>query len=227
MSEHHDPSPVNPLPTVVVILALLLVGIEGIFLLAENGLLGGGTGFAWRAQAVEDFGFYAQIPAFLLTYGTEQPELLLRFVTYCFIHASFSHFLFAGVFLLALGKFVGEIFNPFAVVAVFLTSAIGGALLYGLLWREAPPLIGAFPAVYGLIGAYSFVLWRLAEHVGESQLGAFRLIAMLMGIQLVFAVIFGGGWDWVADLGGFVTGFGLSFFVSPGGASRVQSIFRR
>ena len=43
----------------------------------------------------------------------------------------------------------------------------------------------------------------------------------------VIGLIFGGGLDWVADLVGFVAGFGLSFLVSPGGWARVMNKLRQ
>ncbi|HOZ34543.1 MAG TPA: rhomboid family intramembrane serine protease, partial [Tabrizicola sp.] len=45
--------------------------------------------------------------------------------------------------------------------------------------------------------------------------------------QLIFGVIFGGGWDWIADVTGFAAGFLLSFVVSPGGWSRVMDKMRQ
>ncbi len=93
----------------------------------------------------------------------------------------------------------------------------GGALVYALLLDTPQPLIGGFPAVYGLIGAFTFLLWvRLALN-GGPQARAFTLIGFLMGIQLVFGLLFGGGKDWIADLAGFVAGFGLSFRGQSGG----------
>lgn len=50
---------------------------------------------------------------------------------------------------------------------------------------------------------------------------------MLLGIQLLFGLFFGGGYEWVADLAGFATGFLLSFAVSPGGWARVKEKLRR
>ncbi|MEY4697689.1 MAG: hypothetical protein RIT14_2117, partial [Pseudomonadota bacterium] len=38
---------------------------------------------------------------------------------------------------------------------------------------------------------------------------------------------FGGGYEWVADLAGFATGFALSFVVSPGGWRRVVAKLRQ
>ncbi len=62
--------------------------------------------------------------------------------------------------------------------------------------------------------------------MGANQSRAFTLIAFLMGIQLVFGLIFGGSKDWVADLAGFATGFALSFFLAPGGWARMRGKMR-
>ena len=48
-----------------------------------------------------------------------------------------------------------------------------------------------------------------------------------MAIQLIFGLLFGGRPDWVADLAGFVAGFGLSFVVAPGGWRHTLTIIRR
>ncbi|MCK0126398.1 hypothetical protein MWU76_18555, partial [Gelidibacter sp. F2691] len=62
---------------------------------------------------------------------------------------------------------------------------------------------------------------------GGNQLSAFRIIVFLLGIQLIFGLIFGAGLNWVSEIAGFVAGFGLSFLVSPGGWSRVLTRLRR
>ncbi|NBX42810.1 MAG: rhomboid family intramembrane serine protease, partial [Rhodobacteraceae bacterium] len=46
---------------------------------------------------------------------------------------------------------------------------------------------------------------------------AFSLIAMLLGIQILFAFLQGDWGSVVSDLLGFVTGFALSFVLIPGG----------
>jgi membrane associated rhomboid family serine protease len=50
---------------------------------------------------------------------------------------------------------------------------------------------------------------------------------MLLAIQLVFGLLFGGNWDWVAEVTGFATGFLLSFVVSPGGFQRAVALIRQ
>ncbi|ARE39777.1 GlpG protein (membrane protein of glp regulon) [Rhodovulum sp. P5] len=223
-----DPNapPINPLPTVVWILAIPVMGVEALISLGEQGLIGGPGAVGWRLAAFQDFAFSGQVFDWMLANGRYPPQQLMRFVTYPFIHAGATHALFVTVFILALGKMVGEIFRAWAVLAVFFGAAFVGALAYGLLLNDPMPLIGGYPGVYGLIGAFTFVMWVRLAGTGAHQYRAFTLIGLLLGIQLVFGLLFGGSKDWVADLAGFLTGFTLSFFVSPGGWSRVLARMR-
>ena len=217
--------PVNPMPPAVVALFLVLIGVEVSFQAGANGLVGGPAAVGWRLEAMRSYAFSGEIMAWMWETGRWPAEHLIRFVSYPFVHGSFTQALFAGVILLAMGKMVAEAMGTAAMLVIFFGSAIGGALVYGLL-QSPMPLIGAFPPVYGLIGGFTFILWRSLGAVGQNQARAFTLIGFLMGIQLVFGLIFGLDNDWVADLSGFATGFGLSFFVSPGGWMRVRSRIR-
>ena len=224
----HEPhnGAVNPLPPVVAALFLVIMGIEIAFFLGTRGIVGGPAAVGWRLSAIQSYAFSGEIVDWMWDSGVWPVEHLIRFISYSFVHTSFTHALFVGVFVLAMGKMVGEVFGSLAMLAIFLVSAMGGALIYALLLDDPMPLVGGFPAVYGLIGAFTFILWRRLGMVGANQTRAFSLIAMLMGIQLVFGLIFGGSADWVADLGGFATGFALSFFVSPGGLARLRGKIR-
>ena len=88
------------------------------------------------------------------------------------------------------------------------------------------PLIGGYPAVYGLIGSYTFMLWVRLTGTGSNQYQAFTLIGFLLGIQLIFALLFGSNNDWIADIFGFLTGFALSFLLVPGAISRIRDRMR-
>jgi membrane associated rhomboid family serine protease len=220
------PSPINPLPPVVILLFAAIMAIEAMFTLGAQGLAGGPQAIGWRLGAIQTYAFSADIFQWMLANGRWPAEHLLRFASYPFVHANFTHALFAGIMVLALGKFVGEVFRGWAVLAVFFGASIGGALIYGVIIGNGAPLIGAFPGVYGLIGAFTYVLWLRLGQEGGPQLRAFTLIAFLMGIQLVFGVLFGGSADWIADLAGFVWGFALSFAVSPGGFARLREKLR-
>lgn len=226
MSSDNDTSPVNPLPPVVVALVLFIIGIELAFSLGARGIVGGPQAVGWRLAAMQSYAFSPDILAWMWDSGRWPVEHVIRFVTYPFVNVSFTQSLFVCVFVLAMGKMVAESFGSIAMLVVFIVSGAVGALGYGVLTDSPVALVGGFPPVYGLIGAFTWLLWRNLSRVGENQARAFSLIAFLMGAQLLFGLLFGGGLDWVADLAGFATGFALSFFLAPGGWSRIRSRIR-
>lgn len=227
MSDDPNISPVNPLPPAVVALVLVIMGIEAAFSLGMRGIIGGPEAIGWRLEAFQSYAFSSDIFWWMVETGQWPAEHLIRFLSYTFVHGAFTHALFVCVFVLAMGKMVGEVMGDLVMVIIFMASAVGGAVGYAVLINGAVPLIGGFPAVYGLIGAFTYILWRQLSLVGAQQSRAFSLIAFLMGIQLLFGLLFGGQKDWVADLCGFATGFGLSFFLAPGGWARIRSTIRR
>ena len=223
-----DASPFNALPPVVVALAVAIFGVELVFMLTKSGLIGGTRGGEdWRIFALQRFAFSGEIFDWMVETGRWPPEHLLRFVSYPFVHFSFTQMIFVAVFVLALGKMVGEVFSPVAVLVVFFGSAIVGALAYALLLNDPRPLAGGFPGAYGLIGAYTLILWVGYGAAGENQYRAFTLIGFLLGIQLIFGLFFTVGNDWVAEVVGFLTGFALSALLAPGSFGRVLERLRR
>lgn len=233
MSNPQDPLPINPIPPVVLVLALLMFAVEAVLWLGANGIVGGPQAVGWRIDLLDRFAIPGNLLAVMRDNGYFPADYLMRYLTYPFVHASFTHMIFAVVFTLALGKFVGEVFRAWAVLAVFFIAAIIGALAYGLL-EVRQPLIGGYPAVFGFVGAFTYILWaRLGAH-GANRARAFLLIGMLLLFRVVFAglaaLIYGAasiGFDWVAELAGFATGFGLSFIISPGGWQQVLARLRQ
>ncbi|TCL08588.1 rhomboid family protein [Shimia isoporae] len=227
MSHPDDQSPINPLPPVVVALFLLVVGVEAIFWAGSRGLVGGPSAVGWRLSALQQYAFSAEIFDWMLATGNWPLEHVKRFVTYMFVHIGFTHTLFGGVLLLAIGKMVGEVFSQLATLIVFIGSGIAGALGYALILDPDVPLIGSYPGVYGLIGAFTFLMWARLGELGAPQARAFSLIGVLVAIQLVFGLLFGGNPDWVADVCGFAAGFLMSFVLVPGGWRRIRDRIRR
>lgn len=226
MQPHEEPA-FNPLPPVVVALCLIVGGAEVMFTMGARGLIGGPEAIGWRAQAISDYAFAGAILDWMIETGRWPAEHLKRFVTYPFVHFTFTHAIFAVVMLLALGKIVGEAMGSLAMLAIFVASSICGALAYGLLTTSSQPLVGAFPPIYGLIGGFTYILWLRLGQMGEQQIRAFSLIGVLLGLQLVFGLLFGTGMDWIADIAGFVTGFTLSIVLVPGGWARLRETLRR
>ena len=216
-------SPVNAVPPVILLLFLAIAGVEAALSLGAQGLLGGPAAVGWRIGLIERF---AVSPA-VLGYALEgQAGLWPRFLLYAFVHGSVLHALFAGVLLLALGKFVGEGMGQARTLVVLVVATVGGSLAFGALVGGTRPLFGAYPGVYGLIGAFTYLLWLRLGQAGESRLGAFRLIGMLLAIQLAFGALFGSDPQWVADIGGFVAGGAAAVLVTPGGLAALRRRLR-
>jgi rhomboid protease GluP len=222
-----DASPLNPLPPPVMALAIVIIGIELTLAAAARGFIGGAAGIGWRQVALERYAYFGDVLDWMIESGSWPIQHVARFVTYPFVHYGFTHALFVVVFLLALGKMVAETMGTAAFFAIFFVSAATGALVYGLALNDPMPLAGGFPAVYGLIGGFTWLLWTNLGRVGAPQHRAFTLIGVLLGVQLVFGVMFGATNEWVAEVTGFATGFALSFLVGPGGWRRALAAFRR
>ncbi len=210
-------SPVNPIPPVIMALCLIAVAVELYATAMSTSVFGGQRGGAWRLSVVENYAFSPAVLDAVLSRGDYDFAILRRFVTYPFVHASFTQALFGSALLLALGKFVGDIFNPLATLAVFVTTSVSGAIVFGLVAGGTAPLLGLFPPVYGLIGAFTYVIWLRLGQTGQNQLAAFRLIGFLLALQLVFGLIFGSNLTWVAELSAFLVGFAISTVLAPGG----------
>ncbi|MCU9849211.1 rhomboid family intramembrane serine protease [Defluviimonas sp. WL0024] len=227
MRDGYDEAPLNPLPPVIWLLVLPIVAMEVVLNAGTYGFTGSADAIGWRSDALQRFALSPMMLDQMLATGRVDGDYLMRFVTYPFVHGNLTHALFAGVFILALGKFVAEVYRAWAVLAVFFGGVIAGGLAYSLVPGLQVALYGAYPGAYGLIGAFTFILWaRLgAEQANRGR--AFTLIGFLLGIQLLFGAIFGGAPDWIADLAGFGAGFLLSFVVAPGGLAHLLKVIRQ
>ncbi|MDB4592690.1 rhomboid family intramembrane serine protease [Paracoccaceae bacterium] len=217
----------NPMPPVVMALFLMIAGVEALFALASIGVLGEGFDASWRFFAIERYGINTNLVSWMRETQDYGAEHLVRFVTFSFLHASFMQAAIACALFLAMGKMVGSVFSAPAVLMFFFVSAALGALVYCLIAPEAGWLFGAFPGIYGLIGAYTFLLWVSLKAQQAPAGKAFNMIAMLIGIQLVFGIFLSGRLLWIADLAGFLGGFTLSVLLLPGGLARLMQALRR
>ena len=224
MQDHNAP-PLNPLPPVVWVLALPMIAMEIVLQLGASGVAGGPEAVGWRLDAITRLAFVPDLWREMLSLGQFPPEHLARFVGYAFVHGNLTHTVFAVVILLALGKFVAEVLRFWAVLAVFFSATIAGALAYGL-WAGPQPLFGAYPGDYGLVGAFTYLMWLRLAGTG-SEYRAFTMIGFLLAAQLLFGLLFGGGQEWIADLAGFVAGFAVTILVVPGGIGRLMDRLRQ
>jgi membrane associated rhomboid family serine protease len=219
--------PLNPLPPIVWIVALPIIAMELVLSAGQYGLAGGPQAIGWRIQAVQNYAFSPEHMRYFWETGRYPWNGMHRLITYPFVHGNLTHMLFVLVMFAALGKMVGEAFRWWAVALVLLASTVVGALAYTMVPDLKAALVGGYPAVYGLIGAFTYLMATRLGATGQSRLRAFQMIGFLLGIQLIFGVVFGGGSEWVADLAGFATGFLLSFVVAPGGWQKLRDRLRQ
>lgn len=219
--------PINPMPPAIVALFLVMAGIELAFQMGAQGYVGGPQAVGWRLEAMRTYAFSGDIFDWMLANAIFPANEVLRFVSYPFVQANFTHALFVGVMLLALGKWVGEVLGGVRVIALFFVSSVMGALAYGLLLNDPVPLIGGFPGVYGIIGGFTLLLWRRLGDEGAPQARAFFLIGGLLVIRLAFSLLYGVDSTWAADFAGFGAGFLLAAVLAPGGWRAVLARIRR
>jgi hypothetical protein len=65
-----------------------------------------------------------------------------------------------------------------------------------------------------------------ARPTGENRLGAFRLIGVLLALQLVFGALFGSNPQWVGDVAGFLAGGATAVLAAPGGLAALRARMR-
>ena len=226
MSQTPLPSMFNPLPPIVFALFVILAGIEfwltiGPFTLDEL------DAFVWRAEMVEHYAMHSNVTLWMIENNKYPSGHLARFVTFSFVNESILNTAIACALLLALGKIVGSVFSAIALLVFFVVSAAVGAFIFSLAVPDGGWLIGSFTGIYGLIGAYTFIMWITLRLNSYPQGSAFNLIALLMGIQLVLSVMFNDTHSWIADLTSFVTGFFLSSLFFPGGPFKVMNLLSK
>ena len=205
---------VNPLPKVVILLAVLLIVPEIIFQLGEFSIIGGPSGATWRQAIANEYGFSNRAAYLMWETGQYPFSTVRRFLSYVFVDINLVATLFNVVFVLALGKFVGERASSLSVLLIFFGSGVGGAVLQTLINGPDRAMLGASSASFGMVGALSWILFTKQRAEGASGWNAFRLILQLVIFLGIMVLIFGGR-GWVDCVAGFAVGFPLCALLLP------------
>ncbi|MBP6010634.1 MAG: rhomboid family intramembrane serine protease [Alphaproteobacteria bacterium] len=145
----------------------------------------------------------------------------MQFVTYAFLHSSFSHLLINSMIFLIFATPVARRIGTARLLALMLITAIAAALTHLFFyWGSSLPVVGASGVDFGLIGAaFRFIfidpnarmVWPPALLSLASRpvlLGAALIVALnvVMGLSGFTPDGFGVAVAWEAHLGGFFTG---------------------
>ena len=213
----------NPVSPVVVVLAAAMLLVELVLQAGEHQLIGGPMAAGWRLDLMRNFGFHKAVFDHILSGGTLEPKVIWPFLSYIFVNNGFAHVLISSVLILAMGKLIADTFSSLAVVVLFVSCGLIGALTFGVF--SAPggfPLVGSFPVFYGFIGTYTWI--RIYEAVAKKQklLPAFYPVIMFFILRTGFALMYGLNNSWPADLAGLFTGFLLAYILAPDGKDRIK-----
>ncbi len=230
MYQDHNVAPVNPLPKVLILLCVALAAAEPFLMLQKLGFLGGIAGLDGRSALLQDFFLPAGLLQAMLEAGDFSPQYLSRFISYIFVDGSLIGTIFALVFILAFGNFVARAFAPWRFLVIFFASVLTGGLVYNvlaLMIGYGGVLAGGMPGAFGLIGAFTWLMWTgiLRHPIGATN--PFALILFLVIFRVASAPVFGWDWTTVADWTGFATGFGLCFLLVPGGWQQMLQRLRQ
>jgi membrane associated rhomboid family serine protease len=198
MAYFHKPEPRQPFlraPAIVLLLIAVLIGIEAVREIF----------FASTPELFFRFGF---VPArysasFLAAHQIDGGSLFERavpFVSYMFLHASWTHVAVNSIWLLPFGSLIARRYGNVLFLALFLICGVAGAVVHlATNWESLAPTIGASAAVAGLMGA----AFRIMLATPDEQLAplASGRVFLWSGLWILLNV--------VAGLTGFGTGPGV------------------
>jgi len=120
-----------------------------------------------------------------------------RLLTSAFLHGSILHLGFNMYVLFVLGRDLERLLGHSRYLALYLLSALGGAVASYWLSNPAGVSVGASGAVFGLLGATVIAGRFLRADITQAL--------VLIGINIVIGFVIP-GIDWRAHLGGLATG---------------------
>ena len=198
-------------PVWIAILVLLVL-IEGTFVLADHGILGS---VRWRAIAYQNGAFWVGL---LHGWTPNYPlQPVAMFVTYAFLHSNPGHLLGNAAALIWLGRVLGGRCGPGRFAALYLAVVIGGGAGFALLARQNAPMVGASGAVMGLVAVW--IVWEardlLAQGAPRGAVAAEIALrtALVLAANVASFVALGGILAWETHLGGFVAGIVAALLV--------------
>lgn len=128
------------------------------------------------------------------------------FLTYSFLHAGLWHLTGNMMALIVLMQMTAGALRGWRLSAVYVVSAVGGALGFALLGAALNPMVGASGALFGLAGAWRWLEWRQIEGAGRRALTVLRDVVIMVALNALMWLAQDRALAWEAHLGGFAAG---------------------
>jgi membrane associated rhomboid family serine protease len=138
-------------------------------------------------------------------------------ITYAFLHGSWMHLAVNTLMTVAIGSGVEKMFGLKRFLILFFVPSILAALITFAFSPMSPmPLVGASGGTSGLFGAMMVMIYRMQRETGQPIGLSFRKFVLLwVGLMIVTGLIgsmAGPPIGWIAHIGGFLAGIGISFW---------------
>ena len=144
-----------------------------------------------------------------------EPRLVWSLVTYAFLHGNILHLAFNGAAFLGLGNMLVRAIGATRFVVLFLVTAVGGAVTFGLLADTQGPMVGASGALFGMLAIITAWQERALRRTGRSREVIWKRIGGLVLLNVLLALGLGGLLAWQAHLGGWVAGWLMAGLFTP------------
>ena len=167
---------------------------------------------------------FGAIPALLTDRAEIDPALMLipeplTLITYMFMHAGWLHLISNMLFLWVFADNVEDAYGHFGFLAFYLFCGIAAAAVHIMVWPDSRiPLVGASGAVAGVLGSYLVLfpkarVWVLLFMRLPLRLSAYWVLLGWLAFQVVAIALPQGEVTiaWGAHIGGFATGFALTW----------------
>lgn len=224
---NHNVSPFNPVPPAALIVTAAILLIEAVLQLGQHGLIGGAEAVGWRIEMIQDFAFFDSVWERMLVSHQVRPEWIWPFFTYTFVSPSPVMAMIGAAMVISIGTHLIREYSTAAFVIVFAISTSLAALIFGLFSASPQPLMGPFPAMFGLLGLYSWNLWVEAKRKGRPPWGAFRMAGFLLAFQGLRWLIFGHGKELISEIAALFIGFAMGLVLTPEGRALLGQWFGR
>lgn len=183
--------------------------------------------FIWEVIRTNFFSNELIVNEIFFTYGTV-PDLVFQgdffsLVTSMFLHGGVAHIIGNMVFLHIFGDNIEDRFGHFKYLILYLFWGIAAGIIHSFYAVSVGggeiPAVGASGAISGVLGAYLLLFPRakiftiiMAFFITTVRIPALAYIPLWFILQVVFSILNPeGGVAYLAHIGGFVVGAGVSY----------------
>lgn len=181
------------------------------------------------AEYLGPVSLYRTIDAQALTTSVVYTGAWYTLITSMFMHGGLMHILCNMITLYWVGSILEHAYGPVKFTVLYFVSGIAGGLVFvyiNLAMGQPASAVGASGAIFGLFGAYIYLLWRESRHnvIYVRPVAKSDVTSMLSLLVINVLIGFTPGIAWQAHFGGFFAGLVLGIIIYALQAAKVKRI---